>query len=403
MNSTSLLRPLYTFPGWVIKDINLNSEIAVVKIRKDNRYSLKCPVCSQRKPRENRRVWQSVRDLPLGPAMTVMIHYEAVQVRCKHCGSISTILPREINRNAKATNRLMHYVSKMCRYMPTNKVPKFIPISESTARRWDKGVLTERIPGPNLDSLRVLLVDEKSIGKHHNYLTVVINGESGEVLHLAEGKKKDSLSSFFQKLSPKQIQSIEAVGIDRSGSYKSAIKEYLPEASIVFDKFHLVANCNKAVDDVRRNEWKKADKDHKTVIKGQRFNLLKNTENLRHSQKASLTVLLKLNEPLYEAYLLKDALKNIWSYRYTKAAENYLERWVDWANESKLAPFVKFAKGLSRDRYEILSYIKHRITSGKIEAFNATIARIIRRACGYSDLEYLYLKIRQEALISPQT
>ncbi|VVS93102.1 transposase [Desulfoluna spongiiphila] len=147
----------------------------------------------------------------------------------------------------------------------------------------------------------------------------------------------------------------------------------------------------------------KQNKNNKTVIKGQRFNLLKNTENLKHSQKASLAVLLKLNEPLYEAYLLKDALKKIWSYRYKKAAENYLERWIDWATESKLAPFVTFAKGLSKDRNEILSYIKHRITSGKIEAFNATIARIIRRACGYGDLEYLYLKIRQEALVSPQT
>ena len=198
MNSTSLLRPLYTFPGWVIKDINLNSEIAVIKIRKDNRHSLKCPVCSKGKPRENRRVWQTVRDLPLGPAMAVMIQYEAVQVRWNHCGSISTILPCEINQNAKATKKLMHYVSKMCRYMPTNKVPKFMPISESTARRWDKRVLTGTIPDPNFDSLRVILVDEKSIGKHHNYLTVVINGDTGEVLHLAEGKKKDSLSSFFK-------------------------------------------------------------------------------------------------------------------------------------------------------------------------------------------------------------
>jgi len=403
MNSTSSLRPLYTFPGWVVKDINLNSEIAVVKIRKNNKYNLKCPACSKGKPKENRRIWQTVRDLPLGPATTVMIHYEAIQVRCKHCGSISTILPPEIDRNAKATKRLMNYVSEMCRYMPANKVPEFIPISESTARRWDKRVLMGKIPEPDLDSLRILLVDEKAIGKHHNYLTVVINGDTGEVLHLAEGKKKESLSAFFQKLTAKQIESIEAVGIDRSGSYKSAIKEYLPNASIVFDKFHLIANCHKAVDDVRRNEWKKADQNDKAVIKGQRFNLLKNKENLKDSQKDSLAILLKLNESLFEAYLLKDALKQIWNYRYAKAAENYLERWIAWANESRLLPFVKFAKGLSKDRYEILSYIKHRVTSGKIEAFNATIARIIRRACGYGDLEYLYLKIRQEALISPQT
>ena len=403
MDSTPSLRPLYTFDGWVIKEINLDSEMVVVKVRKNNKFKLKCPVCSNKKPQENRRAWQNARDLPLGIATTVMIHYEAIQIRCRECGCISTILPSEFEHNAKATKRLMYYVSDMCRYMPASKVPEFIPISESSARRWDKKVLKERLPEPNLDSLRVILVDEKSIGRHHSYLTVVLNGDTGEVLHLAEGKKKECLTAFFEKLSQQQIQSIEAVGIDRGGAYKAAISEYLPNAAIVYDKFHLVANLNQAVDEVRRSEWRKADKTDKSVIKGQRYNLLKNSENLSDKQSVSLSALLKLNEHLFESYLLKDALKRIWDYRYTKAAKNYLEKWVDWAYESKLTPFVKFAKGLWRDRAEILSFIKHKVTSGKIEAFNGTIERIIRRGCGYRNLEYLFLKIRQEGIESPQT
>jgi transposase len=403
MLSTPSLRPLYTFSGWVIKEMKLNSDIAMVRLRKNRRYGLQCPVCSRKNPKENKRIWQNVRDLPLGIVQTVMIHYEAIQVRCEHCNTFSTILPPDIDRNSKATKRLMRYVSKMCRFMPVNKVPEFIPISESTARRWDKKILQETIPDPDLDSLRVLLVDEKSIGKHHHYMTVVINGDTGEVLHLAEGKKKESLAAFFEKMSAEQIASIEAVGIDRAGSYKSAVQKYAPHAAIVFDKFHLIANCNQAVDEVRRAEWRKADDGDKAVIKGHRFNLLKNRENLKPEQKVRLKSLLELNEPLFEAYLLKDALKPVWNYKYKKAASSYLDRWIFWAKESMLEPFVKYAKGLDRDRAEILSFIKHRITSGKIEAFNATIARIIRRACGYRDLEYLYLKIRQEALKSSQT
>ena len=75
-----------------------------------------------------------------------------------------------------------------------------------------------------------------------------------------------------------------------------------------------------------------------------------------------------------------------------------MDKWISWANETKLHPLLKFAKGLNRDRNEILSFIRHRITSAKLEAFNATIARIIKRACGYRDLDYLFLKIRQEAV-----
>ncbi len=168
--------------------------------------------------------------------------------------------------------------------MPADKVPEFLPISASTARRWDKRILAQRLPSPDLDNLRVLLIDEKSIGKHHHFITVVINGESGEVLHIAEGKKKASLETFFQKLSPEQIDNIQAVGIDRAGAYKAVIQDYAPNAEIVFDKFHIVSNLNTAVDEVRRTEWRNADKDNRKFIKGQRFNLLRNAHNLKDDQ-----------------------------------------------------------------------------------------------------------------------
>ena len=103
----------------------------------------------------------------------------------------------------------MHYVCRLCRFMPADKIPVFLPISASTARRWDKRILAQYLPDPDLDNLRVILIDEKSIGAGHQYMTVVINGETGEVLHLAEGKKKTSLESFFQKLTPQQIKKAE--------------------------------------------------------------------------------------------------------------------------------------------------------------------------------------------------
>jgi transposase len=397
MSACPSLRPLFNFKGWVIQEINLNSKSVIVKLRIDKRYVHRCPVCN--KPMaENRRLWQKVLDLPMGITKITEIVYESWQGRCSNCKSYFTINPDGIDENAKATTILMHYVCKLCRFLSTDKIFNFIPISTSTARRWDKKILSKYLPEPNLDCLRILLVDEKSIGSHHHYLTVVLNGESGEVLHIAEGKKKESLESFFLKLSPAQIAKIEAVGIDRGGAYKAVLKEYAPNAAIVFDKFHLVANYNQAIDDVRRSEWRNADEDNKDFIKGQRYNLFRNPENLKPEQKVDLEKLLKLNEPLYKTYVLKDAFKQIWTYVYPKCAEKYLDKWIGWAKETALPPLIKFAKGLDRDRKEILSFIRHRITSAKLEAFNATIARIVRKACGYRDLDYLFLKIRQEGL-----
>ena len=108
--------------------------------------------------------------------------------------------------------------------------------------------------------------------------------------------------------------------------------------------------------------------------------------------------LLAMNENLNKAYVLKDALKVLWTYKYAKNASKYLDKWISWAIETSIEAIQRFARGLDKARDGILAFCKHRITSAKIEAFNATIGRIVRRACGYRDLEYLYLKIRQGAL-----
>lgn len=370
--------------------------MAFISIHRDKRLILRCPRCES-KAGENRRLIQAAYDLPLGPAKIVQIHYEAIQGFCSKCHHYFTIRPPGIDMSVKATKRLMHYVCRLCRFMPVNKIEHFLPISTSTARRWDKTVLATHLPKVKYDDLRLILVDEKSIGAHHHYLTVVINAESGEVLHLAEGKKKESLESFFHKLTEKQIKKIVAVGMDRAGAYKAVVREYAPKADIVFDKFHLIANYNQVIDEIRRSEWQKANKENKTFIKGQRYNLFRNPENLKENQTASLNILFEANEQLFQAYLLKDALKHLWTYQYPKWAGKYLDQWISWAKETDLQPIIKFAKGLNRDRAEIISCTKHRITSAKLEAFNGVINRIVKKACGYRDLEYLYLKIRQEA------
>jgi len=241
-------------------------------------------------------------------------------------------------------------------------------------------------------------VDEKSIGKGHHYLAVVLNAETGEVLHLAEGKKKSSLQGFFDQLTKKQKVSINAVGIDRAGAYKAVVEKEIPHARIVYDKFHLISNYNTVIDKIRRVQWRAASKQDKTFIKGQRYNLFRNPENLKAEQEISLAKLLSVNENLNKAYVLKDALRQMWTYKYAKSASKYLDQWIFWAMETGIEAIKKFARGVDRARDGILAFCKHRITSAKIEAFNATIARIVRRACGYRDLKYLYLKIRQEAL-----
>ena len=277
-------------------------------------------------------------------------------------------------------------------------MPEFITISGGTARRWDKEMLLRMLPAPKRDGIRALLIDEKSIGKGHQYLTVVLNADSGETLFLGEGKRKETLDQFLSSLTEEQKASTECVGIDRGGSYQASVKEYLPNADIVYDKFHIIANYNDVIDQIRRREWRQAEEENKPFIKGQRFNLFMNPENLTPKRESSLKELLSMNEDLNQAYILKDMLKQLWTYTYKACGSKFLDRWIELAKETGIAELKRFAKGLDRAIEGLLSYCHHRITSAKIEAFNGVIKRIIYKACGYNDLDYLYLKIRQEAV-----
>jgi transposase len=391
------IRALFPFPGYVVQKVTMTADIAQVVLRRDRRFRLACPACGATMA-ENRAHTQTARDLALGTVRLVIVTYPAIQGRCSACGSWATIHPPGIDPHAKATRRLMHFVCRLARYTPLNHIPEIVGISERTAGRWDRKVLREHLPEPDLDDLRILLIDEKAVRKHHGYVTLVMNGLTGELLHLAEGKKKASLRSFFDKLSDEQRQRVVAVGMDRAGAYREVVKAELPDADIVFDKFHLIANYHAVIDEVRRSEWRKANAEDKAVIKGQRYNLFRNPWNRTGKQRRDLMALLHINENLAKAYILKGALRKLWDYKYRKSAAKYLAKWCRWAAVSGVEALRAFGRSLLRAKVEVLNYCKHRITTGRLEGFNNTVSRIVHRACGMRDLDYLFLKLRQESL-----
>lgn len=392
------IRSLFAFPEYVVEGFRLDTELAEVRLRRDARFRLACPHCGRTMSR-NRSLRQSALDLPLGVARRVLLNYEAVQGRCRACKRYATIRPPGIDEHAQATHRLMRFVSALCRHLPLNRVREVAPnVDAPTASRWDRAILAATLPPPNLNGLRILLIDEKAVRKHHGYVTLVMNGHTGELLHMAEGKKKESLQSFFDKLSTRQKASIRAVGMDREGAYHRVVKEALPGAAIVFDKFHLIMNYHNVIDSVRQQECHKAVGQGKAVFMGRRFNLFRNPGNLGDEQKHRLQSLLDVNRNVNTAYVLKDALKDLWSFDRRRDAARHLDWWLNCARETDIKPLHRFAASLHRARDEILNYCDYPITTGRLEGFNNLVSRLIHRACGVRDLDYLFLKLRQESL-----
>jgi len=390
------LQALYTSEGYRVESVNTDGEQAQVNMVWDNRVRPRCPDCG-RTMRINRKTMQMALDLPLGCASVVGVVYEAVQGFCPRCRRYLTVRPLEIVEHHQATRRLMRQVSLLCRWLPTLRVCEVLPVAPATAWRYDRYILQTELPEPKFDGLEAILIDEKSIGKGH-FITLVLNARNGELLYVAEGRGKEALDAFFSRLSPEQKADIVAVGMDRSGAYKSAVAQRLPQADIVFDKFHLVSNYNEVIDKVRRRSYHEASLGGRSFIKGQRYNLFRNPENLSSTGRQELKVLLEANQDLNIVYLLKDSFKQVWTYTYRRCAEKILLGWIDLAAASGIRELARFAKGLEEAKEQILSFCKHHITSARIEAFNNIVSRVIHKACGVSNLDYLFLKLRQESL-----
>jgi transposase len=391
------IRALFRFEGYVVQKITMSSEIVQVNLRRDGRRTLRCPACDGRM-NVHRTLTQTARDLPMGTAMQVVLTYPAIQGRCKACGGFSTVRPGGIDKHTRATRRFMEFVSRLARHLPLTAVKEVVGVDDATAYRWDRSVLRRKLPPPDLDNLRVLLIDEKSVRKHHGYVTLVMNGITGELLYMAEGKKKQSLQGFFDQLTKAQKASIVAVGMDRAGAYREVVKDQIPDADIVFDKFHLIANYHAVIDEVRRQEWRKAKGEYKDVIKGQRYNLFRNASNRTAEQTQSLMNLLHMNRNLAVCYILKDAFRKLWDYKRLKPAARYFNTWINYTRVSGVEALRAFGRRLVKFKDEILNFCKHPITTGPLEGFNNTVSRIIHRACGVRSLDYLFLKLRQESL-----
>jgi len=170
----------------------------------------------------------------------------------------------------------------------------------------------------------------------------------------------------------------------------------VPQAKIVFDLFHVVANFNRVIDKVRNSEYRKASKDDKAVYKGSKYLLLKNRKNLKdRSQLQQLKQLLELNETINTVMILKEALKHIWTYRSLTWAAKMLDHWCSLARSLNNPSMKAFANMLDRYRYGILNHCDYPIHNGKLEGVNNKIKVIKRKAYGFHDLRYFTLKIYQ--------
>jgi len=391
--STSLLYHGFGIRGYRYVKSAYEGGKVTFTIRQE-RGDLRCAACGSR--RVVRRGFQSrcFRSLPIG-SRVVQIVLDVPRVGCADCGEVRQVSVNFAQERCSYTKAFERYVLELSRCMTIRDVAKHLQVGWDLVKGIQKCSLSRRFRRVKLKHLRQIAIDEIAIGRGHRYLTVVLDLKSGAVVFVGEGKGAEALKPFWKRLKRCSAK-IEAVAMDMSPAYINAVQTHLRTAVIVFDHFHVLKLFNDKLSDLRRQLYREATEQlGKDVLKGTRWLLLKNPENLDPTRDESkrLHEALTLNRPLATAYYMREDLRRVWEQSDRSAAQQVLDDWIRRAECSGIRMLIRFAHTLAAHRHGILNYYHYRISTGPLEGTNTKIRVLQRKAYGFRDTEFFKLKI----------
>lgn len=294
------------------------------------------------------------------------------------------------------TDRFSYYVGRKCRTMTIKDVAKELKLDWHAVKALDQEYMQAQLRRNPIAAPRAIGIDEISLRKGHTYRIVVSDLERGRPIWFGgEDRSEESMNMFYEWLGPKKTKKIQLAVMDMWKAFEKSTKENAPGAAILYDKFHVIRHLGDALDKVRKMEYSRLSGKDRSYIKGQKYTLLSNRENLTLDGRKALTKLLKANKRLNAAYLLKESFGQLWSYQTEGWARRFFDNWKNALKWQRLAPYEKFAKMIERHWDGIAAYSKpeNKVPLGFVEGMNNKIRVIQRRAYGLRDEEYLRLKI----------
>jgi transposase len=323
---------------------------------------------------------------------------ELYRVCCPECGIRIEKVP-QLPGKSPCSKDFEDAVGLACESASVRQVARQFRLAASTVRAMDLRYLERWNATRRKDRLEQLGVDEIYFGKQMKFITVVSNLETGEPLWFGQDRKQETLDEFFRtQLNATQRKRVAAACVDMWRPFTNSITQWARNCRIIYDKFHILQHANKAIDEVRRAEFFRKGGRMRGVVKGKRWLLLTRWMNLDQHKRQQLNQLFALNRRVMKAYLLKESLERLWTYRYEGAMLRYLQSWIAQLRWQRLAPFQKLAQMLVEHLDGILNYCRTQVRFGVVEAINGNIKTLLRRGRGYKNLAYLLLKAQRMAV-----
>lgn len=413
MRDVSLWRGVFGVEKTVIERVEFDEDdqVLIAHVRPTKRQRGRCGRCRRRSPGYDagagRRRW---RALDLG-TMVAVLEADAPRVSCRAHGVVVTHVPWA-RHGAGHTLAFDDQVAWLATQASKSTVVELMRIAWRTvgaiiSRVWaDVEATHDRFAG-----LRRIGIDEISYKRGHKYLMVVVDHDQRRLVWAAPGRNSATVAQFFDLLGEERCAAITHVSADGADFIDAIVAERCPNAVRVADPFHVVKWATEALDEVRREAWNDArrrarDEPRRSrgrpradapprpgselakTLKGARYSLWKNPEDLTTNQQTKLKWIAATDPRLYRAYLLKEGLRVIFQLPHAAAAEA-LDRWISWARRCRIPAFVKLQKSIVKHRSRILAAIEHNLSNGLIESTNTKIRLLTRMAFGFHSAQAL--------------
>lgn len=391
--STSLLYHGFGLVGYRYVSQSFQEGEVIIKIEQP-RERLRCPCCGSEEVWAQGAEERTFRTIPIG-RKPVRIQFPVPRVLCFACGVVRQVKIGFAEPKKRYTRAFARYALELSRHMTIQDVADHLQVSWDTIKDIQAQALWRRFGKPKLGKLRQIAIDEIAIGKGHHYLTVVLNLLTGAVVFVGDGKGVAALEPFWRRLRRARAK-VKAVATDMSKAYIRAVRDNLPDAVHVFDHFHVIKLFNDKLSAFRRQLYHEAANDQeRKILKGTRWLLLKNPENLdaQRDEHQRLQEALRLNAPLAAAYYLKEDLRQIWAQANKRTARRVLRDWLARARASGVRMLEEFADTLEEHQEGVLAYYNYRISTGPLEGTNTKIQAMKRQAYGFRNHEFFKLKI----------
>ena len=378
---------LFLDDNWTVKSVKLSTEEKRVVIGLEHVGKLViCPECSAPCPLKDHAPERRWRHLDTMQFETIL-EARVPRVNCACCG-VKTVAVPWASKHSRFTLTFEAFVIEVLQAASSvSKAATLLGLGWDSVHEIMKRAVQRGLQRRSVDEVKYLGIDEKSFGRGQDYISLMTDLTASRVLEVVPGRDEQSAKALWKSLPEQQLAKVEAVAIDMWQAFENSVRDHVPQADIVHDKFHIAKHLNEAVDKVRRQEHKVLKSEGDERLTGSKQLWLFHPENIRETRKQEFEALRNQELKTARAWALKESFRWFWSYCYAGRAKTYFQDWYSWASRCRLEPMLKVARMIKKRLANVLTYFKHHITNAISEGFNSRIQSIKANARGFRTFE----------------